>query len=92
MLIAAMLYWLIPLIVLAAAMDPGLSGLRAAGLLATILSAAFWMLISLGMRIPVIYGLAYPLGVLMALYIILRSTWRRGRRVEWKGRVYTDEA
>ena len=45
-----------------------------------------------GMRIPAIYGLGYPLGALMALYIILRSTWRRGQRVEWRGRVYSDNS
>ena len=52
------------------------------------LSAGFWMLICQGMRIPMRYGLAYPLGALMALYIVLRSTWRGSRRVEWRGRVY----
>jgi len=40
------------------------------------------------MRIPPWYGLGYPLGALMALYIILRSTLRGARRVEWKGRSY----
>jgi hypothetical protein len=28
----------------------------------------------------------------MALYITLRSTWRGGRRVEWRGRVYRDKS
>jgi hypothetical protein len=42
------------------------------------------------MQIPAIYGAAYPLGALMALYIIARSTWRAGRRVEWRGRVYEE--
>ena len=59
----------------------------AAGL-ATGLSALFWMLISYGMRIPVLYGLLYPLGALVALYIVARSTWRGERRVEWRGRTY----
>jgi hypothetical protein len=48
------------------------------------------MLISYGMRIPVWYGLLYPLGAVMALYIVARSTWRGGRRVEWRGRVYRE--
>ena len=42
------------------------------------------------MQIPAWYGLAYPLGALMALYIILRSIWRGGRRVEWRGRTYME--
>lgn len=93
MLIVAMLYWLVPPAVLvAAAVDPGLAELEPAALLAMMFSATFWMLICHGMRIPAIYGLAYPIGALMALYIILRSTWRGGRAVEWKGRLYRDKA
>jgi hypothetical protein len=52
------------------------------------LSSVFWMLICFGMRIPPLYGLGYPLGALMALFIVLRSTWRGSRTVEWRGRVY----
>jgi hypothetical protein len=26
----------------------------------------------------------------MALYIVLRSAWRGGRRVEWRGRTYAE--
>jgi len=93
MLIVAMLFWLLPPSVwLASTLDPGLAGLAPAALLASALSAGFWMLICHGMQIPAGYGLAYPLGALMALYIILRSVWRGGRRVEWKGRVYKDRA
>ena len=93
MLIVAMLYWLLPLaVLLASAVDPRLTELAAAAVLATAFSAAFWMLICHGMQIPAVYGLAYPLGALMALYIILRSTWRGSRRVEWRGRVYRDKA
>ena len=91
MLIVAMLYWLLPPVVLLASAVDHLTELAPAALLATTLSAAFWMLICHGMKIPAGYGLAYPLGTLMALYIILRSTWRGGRRVEWKGRVYQDK-
>ena len=91
MLIVAMLYWLLPpAVLLGSAVDPRLTELVPAALLATAFSAAFWMLICHGMQIPAVYGLAYPLGALMALYIILRSTWRRGRRVVWRGRVYKD--
>jgi hypothetical protein len=51
------------------------------------LSAVFWTLISVGMRIPFYYGLGYPLDALMAL-CIRRSTWRGERKVEWRGRTY----
>ena len=88
MLTAAMLFWLLPpAVLLASAVDPGLSDLVPAALLACAFSAGFWMLICHGMQIPALYGLAYSLGALMALYIVLRSTWR-GRRVEWRGRIY----
>jgi hypothetical protein len=60
-----------------------------AAVVATGLSALFWMLISYGMKIPPWYGLLYPVGALVALYIGARSTWRGARRVEWRGRVYS---
>jgi chlorobactene glucosyltransferase len=89
MLILAMLYWLLPpAVLLMTAVDPALGHLMPAALLATGLSAVFWMLICGGMAIPLVYGLGYPLGVLMTLYIILRSSWRGSRKVEWRGRVY----
>ncbi len=85
----AMLYWLLP---------PLLLGAVALGLLpagweewtATATAACFgyWILVSLGMGIPAWYGLGYPLGAVMTLYIIGRSTARGGGRVEWKGRTY----
>jgi chlorobactene glucosyltransferase len=93
MLVLAMVYWLAPPAALVAALArPSLAHYRSAALVATALSAGFWMLICYGMGIPARYGLGYPLGALMALYIALRSTWRGGRRVEWKGRVYKDKA
>jgi chlorobactene glucosyltransferase len=92
MLILAMLFWLVPPVVLiAGAAIPALGHIVASAFAATVLSAAFWAILCWGMRIPPLYGLGYPLGVTMALYIILRSTWRGGRRVEWRGRVYSDK-
>jgi chlorobactene glucosyltransferase len=89
MLVLAMVYWLVPPVTLLAALVcPTLAHLVPVALLATVLSAGFWMLICYGMGIPMLYGLGYPLGALMALYIALRSTWRGSRRVEWRGRVY----
>jgi hypothetical protein len=63
-------------------------GVRSASILAVGLSVIFWTLISIGMRIPLYYGLGYPLGALMAFYIAARSTWRGDRKVEWRGRMY----
>ena len=84
----AMLFWLVPPVALV------LGGLWPtwvpAAAAATVLSLGFWMLISYGMRIPAWYGLLYPLGASMALYIVGRSTWRGGRRVEWRGRTYQE--
>lgn len=92
MLLVAMLFWLLPPItVLATAVFPAVADLGRPALVATGLSAVFWMLICYGMKIPIFYGLAYPLGTLMALYIILRSSWRGGRRVEWRGRIYDEK-
>jgi chlorobactene glucosyltransferase len=53
-------------------------------------ATGFWMLICHGMRIPVRYGLLYPLGAATTAGIVLRSILRGGRRVEWRSRVYRD--
>jgi chlorobactene glucosyltransferase len=86
MLAIALLFWLVPPVTLGVTRAAG--GLGQAALAATGLSTLFWMLISYGMRIPILYGLGYPLGALVALYIAARSTWRGSRRVEWRGRIY----
>ena len=87
----AMLCWLVPAIwtgLGAAGLAPGPSPLLEQTVFA---SVAFWVLVSAGMRIPPWYGLLYPLGALMGLYIILRSTFRGGTRVVWRGRTYGAE-
>jgi chlorobactene glucosyltransferase len=89
MLSAAMLFWLLPPMVGAlvlADLVPAVLLLPAG--LATGASLAYWSLISVGMRIPPWYGLLYPAGALMTLWIMLRSTLRGAGRVEWKGRTY----
>jgi hypothetical protein len=92
-LVLAIGYWLFPPAALLVSLAiPGLAFLRTGLMLALVLSAGFWMLICLGMRIPARYGLGYPLGALLALYIVLRSTWRGDRKVEWRGRVYKQRA
>jgi chlorobactene glucosyltransferase len=88
MLALAIAFWLVPPAVLLLTRGAGSWG--PAAVVATLLSVAFWALISFGMRIPTWYGLLYPLGAAMALYIVARSTWRGGRRVEWRGRVYRE--
>jgi chlorobactene glucosyltransferase len=90
MLVLAFCFWLAPVVWVVA----GLAGGRVppAATAAMGLSALFWSLICYGMRIPVYYGPGYPLGAAVALYIVLRSTLRGGRRVEWRGRTYADPA
>jgi chlorobactene glucosyltransferase len=86
-LVLPSLFWLLPPAWLASSIAAG-HGFAPAALLATALSAGFWMLISHGMRIPWPYGLAYPLGALVMLGIMVRSMLRGRRAVEWKGREY----
>lgn len=57
-------------------------------LAATLLSLAIWLLIYWREKAPVWYAALYPLGAAMAAFIMLRSAWRGGRKVEWRGRVY----
>jgi chlorobactene glucosyltransferase len=89
MLNVALLFWLVPpAVLLGGSWGEGLASFMGPAILAVGLSAVFWMLICYGMDIPPQYGLGYPLGALMALYIVWRSTLRGGRTVEWRGRVY----
>lgn len=81
-LLLALLFWLLPLVALAAGVAPS------AATLAVIVSLLFWAMISFGMQIPAWYAVGYPLGVVMAIGITLRSIWRGSRRVEWRGRTY----
>jgi chlorobactene glucosyltransferase len=92
MLAAAMLFWLLPPgVLLVRALGVSVGGLAGSAGIATGLSVLFWALVSYGMRIPMVYGVLYPLGAAMALYVFARSTWRGSRRVEWRGRVYGQE-
>jgi chlorobactene glucosyltransferase len=90
-LVMPMLFWLLPPALLAWATLEGAAppaGLGAAAVVATGLSVGFWMLVCYGMKIPPLYGLAYPLGALVMLFIVARSMLRGRRAVEWKGRRY----
>jgi chlorobactene glucosyltransferase len=88
-LVAAFAFWLVPPAVLLGSLaGANIGPLAAPALAATALSVVFWGLISFGMKIPAGYALGYPIGAAMALYIAVRSIWRGGRRVTWRGRVY----
>ena len=89
MLMVAMWFWLAPpILLLCSTFIGGLRDVAGAAIIASAASTLFWMLMCQQMQIPAIYGAGYPLGALMALYIVARSTWRGSRRVEWRGRVY----
>jgi hypothetical protein len=80
--------WLLPPLVWFAGAAGWLHpALTVAAAQATALCVVFWAIISGSMRIPPWYGLGYPLGAGMALFIVARSTVRGGQ-VEWKGRRY----
>jgi chlorobactene glucosyltransferase len=91
MLVIAMVFWLLPPLGLLLALVTGSGAWGSAALLATVMSGMFWMKMCRLMQIPALYGWAFPVGAFMSLYIILRSSSRAGRRVEWRGRVYSDE-
>jgi chlorobactene glucosyltransferase len=80
--VLALLFWLVPIIALAAGIA------TAAAKVALGLSLLFWAVISVGMQIPVRYALGYPLGAAVAIWITLRSIRGGSRRVEWRGRTY----
>ena len=89
MLVLALAFWLLPPAALVlGALGAGPDRVTAPALVAVGFSILFWALMSRSMQIPAWYGALYPLGAGMAMYIALRSIWRGGRRVEWRGRVY----
>jgi len=51
------------------------------------ISVLLWTLVYRLQRVPVWGALVYPLGALMFVGILIRSAVR-GRRIEWRGRVY----
>jgi hypothetical protein len=91
LLILAALFWLLPLAGLALGLLGPATALLMPSAVATAASTMFWVLFTFGMGIPAWYGLLYPLGASIMLYIVARSTLRGRRRVEWKGRVYDIE-
>ena len=51
-------------------------------------SVAAWIAIYRRQQAPLWYALLYPLGAAVVAFIMMRSAWRGGRRVEWRGRTY----
>ena len=56
--------------------------------LATFASLLTWLAVCIAEGAPVWYALLYPFGAAIVAFIMIRSAWRGGRRVEWRGRVY----
>src|SRR2546429_3461084 len=56
--------------------------------LTTGISLVIWAVVYWAEGAPVRYALLYPLGAAMVAGIMLRSAWRGGRKVEWRGRLY----
>lgn len=83
-------FWLIPPVIVLCALAGHAPTLLSPALLAMGLSTIFWSLISYGMQAPLWYGLLYPVGATLLLWIVARSAWRGTRRVEWRGRVYDE--
>jgi len=84
--------WLAPPVCLLLA----LAGVGGPGLLvwsggAVLISIVLWASFTRQMHGPAVYGLTYPVGATVAMYIVLRA-WIRGARVEWKGREYQLDA
>lgn len=52
------------------------------------LNTVTWRFFSARLGVKGLYAFLHPLGAGVAAFIFLRA-WRRGRRVEWKGRQYT---
>ena len=88
MLAGALAFWLVPTVLVALAVTGLAPGMAAPALAAYACAAGFWAVVSHSMRIPPWHGLLHQLGAAVALFILGRSVWRGGKRVEWRGRVY----
>src|SRR5260370_35175087 len=57
----------------------------AAAAATTVISLLIWTEVYRRERAPLWYVVLYPLGAMMVAFIMLRSAWRGGRRVAWRG-------
>ncbi len=87
-IVSIVLLWIVPPVVVgldvlgvAVGVPPGVAQAVTVG------SALFWCAVTWRTGAPPWYGLLYPVGAAVVVYIFTRS-WVRGRRVEWKGREY----
>lgn len=74
------LFWIVPPVLWL------VTGWQSAAI-ATLVSLVTWLAIYAAERTPVWYALLYPLGAGVVAFIMMRSAWR-GRRIEWRGRIY----
>ena len=74
------MFWLVPPIAWLATGAPFAA-------IATVASLIAWVVVYAVERAPIWYALLYPIGATLVGFIMIRSAWR-GKRVEWKGRVY----
>jgi len=80
--------WIAPPVLLAVSLaGDGGRGLTLWSAVAVVVSVVCWAAFIRRMGGPPWYGLLYPLGAGVGLFILFRS-WLWGRRVEWKGRAY----
>jgi len=80
--------WLLPPTLLTWGLLTGASGsLLFWGVLTTGLSMFIWGSASVLMHSNPLFGVLYPLGALLGLYIFVKSWWK-GTRIRWKGRDY----
>jgi len=84
------LFWLLPPAALLLAVTGVAPSWLVAAAWATAFSAVFWVLFDAGFGLNPLYGLTYPLGVMMTGWIFARSTRRGTGRIEWRGRTYSD--
>jgi hypothetical protein len=83
-----LLLWVVPPMLLLASLFFGqLAPLRAWAFYASLGALLGWLYVHLFMRSGVAAALLFPLGALLACFLMARSAWR-GSRVVWRGRTY----
>jgi chlorobactene glucosyltransferase len=95
MVVYALGLWVAPAVVLLSAAIAGLAGapvspeLLAWSVGATLAGVIAWSMAYRRFDVSPAYALLFPVGAALVAAIALRSGWRGGRRVEWKGRRYS---
>ncbi len=87
MVFSLLFFWVLPPVLLVAALLGGLSGLLPFALVTTAFGLLFWAVTSVVFGVSPLNAFGYPLGAVVAAFIVSRS-WLRGSTVEWKGRKY----